>query len=68
VIDSYKPHYLTNYLYELSTSFNSWYAKYSITNELDISRKNQLLQFCCIIKNQLETGLDLLAINTLDEM
>jgi arginyl-tRNA synthetase len=68
VIDSYKPHYLTNYLYELSTSFNSWYAKYSITNELDISRKNQLLEFCSIIKNQLETGLYLLAINTLDEM
>jgi arginyl-tRNA synthetase len=68
VIDSYKPHYLTNYLYELSTSFNSWYAKYSVAKESDRERKNQLLEFCSIIKNQLETGLDLLAINTLDEM
>jgi arginyl-tRNA synthetase len=68
VVESYKPHYLTNYLYELSTSFNSWYAKYSVTNELNLSRKNQLLQFCTIIKNCLEGGLDLLAIETLDEM
>ncbi len=68
VIDSYKPHYLTNYLYDLSTSFNSWYAKYSVNNEPNLERKNQLLKFCIIIKDQLETGLELLAINVLDEM
>ena len=68
VIDSYKPHYLTNYLYDLSTNFNSWYARYSVSNELDLERKSQLLSFCSIIKNQLETGLELLAINVLEEM
>ena len=68
VIESYKPHYLTNYLYELSTSFNSWYAKYSVANETNLERKTQLLRFCGFIKNQLETGLDLLAVKTLEEM
>jgi arginyl-tRNA synthetase len=68
VIESYKPHYLTNYLYELSTSFNSWYAKHSVNNEIDEGRKKQLLSFCSIIKNQLETGLKLLAIEVLEEM
>jgi arginyl-tRNA synthetase len=68
VIDSYKPHYLTNYLYELSTSFNSWYSKHSVNNELDLERKIQLLKFCSITKNQLETGLELLAIDYLEEM
>ena len=68
VIESYKPHYLTNCLYELATSFNSWYAKYSVANETDLERKTQLLNFCVVIKNQLETGLDLLAIKTLEKM
>lgn len=53
-----KPHLLANYLFELSQSFNSFYANNPVLNCEDENRKNFRLQivqkFCLITKTGLE--------------
>lgn len=68
VSQTYKPHILTNFLYDLATRFNSWYAKYSVLNEPNFDRKNALLHFCVLIKKTLGYGLDLLGIESVDKI
>jgi arginyl-tRNA synthetase len=68
VINNYKPHILCNYLFEISTAVNSWYAKYSVSTETHEERKKQLLEFCSFLKNHLMFGLDLLGIDGVEKL
>jgi arginyl-tRNA synthetase len=68
ICQNYKPHHLCNYLFELTTDINSWYSKYSVTNETNESRKYALLLLCEYLKAHLSFGLSLLGINTVDKL
>ncbi len=68
ICQNYKPHHLCNYLFELATDINSWYAKYSVTNEKEKSRRRTLLLFCMYLKEHLSFGLSLLGINTVNKL
>lgn len=68
VCENYKPHLLCNYLFDLATKVNSWYAKYPVATEPDQKRKETLLYFCEYLKDHLKFGLDLLAIDTVDSL
>jgi len=64
----YKPHLLCNYLFELASEINSWYAKYSVSSETDLERKNNLLNLCNILKLHLISALSLLGIDSLEQL
>lgn len=68
ICQNYKPHHLCSYLFELTTDINSWYGKYSVTNERDESRKLTLLILCYYLKQHLSFGLSLLGINTVEKL
>jgi arginyl-tRNA synthetase len=68
VNQSYKPHILTNYLSELSGSINSWYTKYSVTYETNPQRKQAMLVLCQKLIQYQQQILDLLGIETLEEI
>lgn len=65
---SYKPHLLCNHLFELATLVNSWYVKFSVSNEQNLDRKKALICMCLSLKKCLYFGLDLLGIEAVDEM
>jgi arginyl-tRNA synthetase len=65
--EAYKPNLLTDYLYELAQSFNSFYNNVNVIK----SEKNLLksrLNIAAKTAFVIEKGLDLLGIKTLDEM
>jgi len=68
VCNNYKPHIICNYLFELATDVNSWYSKYTVTNETDKERKNALLNFCDITKKHLWSTLELLGIEPVNSL
>jgi arginyl-tRNA synthetase len=68
ICDNYKPHQLCNHLFAVATKINSWYAKYSVSSELDSDRKHELLRLCIIMKNHLWTGLELLGIEPVEKL
>lgn len=68
ICSNYKTHILTNYLFNLATSVNSWYTKYSVNSEQDELRKQALLFMCQELKKNLGFCLDLLAIIPLEEL
>ncbi len=65
---NYKPHHLCSYLFELTSMINSWYAKHSVAGEGDDNRKDALLHFVTKIINHLEYTINLLGIETVDEL
>ena len=65
---TYRPHFLANHLFELATSINSWYSKYSVNSEPDSNRKQALLLMCNQLCKHFELCLDLLGIEVLEEL
>jgi len=62
-----KPHHLCGYLYELATDFSSFYNSDKVlVDEPDVRARRTLL--CARTLLILETGMDLLGIETLAEM
>lgn len=68
VIKNKKPHLICNYLFEYSSLVNSWYTKTSIVNETDQNRKKSLLMMVGYLVNHLTNTLQLLAIDTVDQI
>ena len=60
--------YLTDYLYEICSLFNKFYAKYNIINESDIKIKNSYVAMISLIYNTCLVILDTLAIDTVSKM
>ena len=68
VASTYKPHLLATHLFETATMINSWYSKYSVTNETDVNRKTALLKLCDKLAKHQQQGLELLGIETLESI
>jgi arginyl-tRNA synthetase len=66
ICQNHKIHQLTNHIYELSNAINSWYAKHSVSNEINQERKQALLRMVNILKTHLKMSLDLLGIEILE--
>ena len=68
VFETYKPNVLANYLYELTQTYNSFYAKHSVlqaeTEEKKILRVNITVLFAKVLKE----GLELLGIDVPEEV
>lgn len=64
-INELSPHILANYLFEVTQEFNRFYEKNRV---LDHERQNQRIYLLYLFKNQLESGLGVLGIPTVDSM
>ncbi|NIM47565.1 MAG: arginine--tRNA ligase [Candidatus Aenigmarchaeota archaeon] len=67
VLKELKPHYVANYLYELSDAFNRFYQTLPVLNSEE-NLKNARLKLVDAVKTVLETGLKLLGIPILEKM
>lgn len=64
----YKPHYLTNHLFDVASSINSWYTKYSVTSETNKVRKQSMVLLCKWLVNYQKMVLGVLNIQTLESI
>ncbi len=63
------PHYICNYLYELSKSYMSFYEHCPINNgSIPEATKQSRLVLCCLVAKTLETGLEILGIEVMEKM
>ncbi|MCY4329734.1 MAG: arginine--tRNA ligase [Endozoicomonadaceae bacterium] len=63
------PHFLCTYLYELAGNFMSFYECCPVSRQnIDTNVKNSRLQLCLFAANVLKVGLNLLGINTVEQM
>ncbi|AOE49869.1 arginine--tRNA ligase [Kangiella sediminilitoris] len=67
-IEKRAPHFLCEHLYNLAQEFSSFYQKQHILKEPDDAKRASLLQLSSICLKQLEMGLELLGIETLERM
>ena len=65
---NYKPHLLAGYLFSLATMINKWYTQVSVSNEEDMERRQSLLFFCQYLAKHMQQTLNLLGIETLDNL
>ena len=64
----YKPHVVTNYLWELANAYSGFYQNCPVLKaETDSLRRSRLL-LCDLTARTLKTGLDLLGIRTVEQM
>jgi arginyl-tRNA synthetase len=62
------PHLLCGYLYELASTFSSFYKNCPVLNAESESSRNSRLQLCLLTARILKQGLSLLGIGTLERM
>lgn len=67
VTESLKPHFIANYLYELSQIFSEFYHKCPVLQAEEEIKKSRLVLVSCV-KQVLKNGLELLGIDTLEKM
>jgi len=67
-LKNYKIHLICTYLYELSKSFNSFYAECSVLNANDENLKNARVKLCQAVKITISKGLGLIGIEAPDSM
>ena len=67
-VEKRAPHFLCEHLYNLAQEFSSFYQKQHILKEADESKRASLLKLSSICLQQLEMGLELLGIETLERM
>ena len=62
------PHKVCEYIYELSNNFNKFYNDTRIISEEDEAKKASWLALINLVKNILETCLDLLGMESVERM
>ncbi|WP_223670721.1 arginine--tRNA ligase [Kangiella shandongensis] len=67
-IEKRAPHFLCEHLYNLAQDFSSFYQKQHILKEPDELKRASLLKLSSICLAQMEIGLELLGIETLERM
>jgi len=67
VLDDYKPNFLCNYLYEASVKFNAFYENCPVLQSEEPTRSSRLA-LCQLTAAVLKKGLDLLGIETIEQM
>ena len=68
VVDKLTPNLIANYVYELTQMFSTYYHDFSILNSGDEELKNMRLQLIANIGLVMKKCLELLGIDTIDEM
>ena len=66
-MENYSPHHIANYLYDISSGFNAFYAN---TKILDEENKDYKYNICVVKKfaDTMKKGLDILGIETVEKM
>ncbi|HTV41194.1 MAG TPA: arginine--tRNA ligase [Candidatus Sulfotelmatobacter sp.] len=67
VADEYRPNFLSNYLYELAGKFTSFYENCPVL-KADPETRNSRLVICDLTARVLKQGLEVLGIETVDQM
>jgi len=67
-IDNYSPHLLCTYLHSLASAFASFYESCPVLAAEDEATMNSRLALCDLAARTLSTGLDLLGIDSLEQM
>ncbi len=67
-VEKRAPHYLCEHLYSLAQEYSSFYQKQHIMKEEDKEKQASLLRLSQVCMQQLEMGLNLLGIDTLERM
>lgn len=67
-VEKRAPHFLCEHLYNLAQEFSSFYQKQHILKEADELKRASLLRLSSICLSQMEIGLQLLGIETLERM
>ena len=68
VCEDLEPHKLCTYIYELSNEFNRFYHGTKILGEEDETKKNSYIALINLVKNVLETSIDILGFSAPDRM
>ncbi len=66
--ETYKPHLLTNYLFELAQIFNSFYQTVPVLNAASVEQKTSRLNLVKGFSQVIKNGLHLLGIQTFERM
>jgi arginyl-tRNA synthetase len=67
-IDKYSPHRLCTYLYELATSFSSFYEQCSVLKAETETERTSRLMLCDLTARVMQTGLNVLGIEAPEQM
>ena len=67
-IATYKPNILSEHVYNLNQSMNTWYANTSVKNEANETRRATLLRLCELFCQVQKQSLQLLGIDVLEQM
>ena len=67
VVEDYRPNFLCNYLYDLAGRFTSFYENCPVLKS-EAERRTSRLVLCDLTARVLKQGLDVLGIETLDQM
>jgi arginyl-tRNA synthetase len=67
VADDYKPNWLTSYLYDLAYKFSTFYQNCPVLQSAEPTRSSRLL-LCKLTADVMQRGLNLLGIETIEQM
>ncbi len=67
-VDKRAPHFLCEHVYQLAQAFSSFYQQQHILSESDATKQASLLALVSMCLSQLEYGVNLLGIETLERM
>ncbi len=67
-VEKRAPHFLCEHVYQLAQAFSSFYQQQHILSEADKTKQASLLALVSMCLSQLEYGVNLLGIETLDRM
>ncbi|MBT3948806.1 arginine--tRNA ligase [Candidatus Parcubacteria bacterium] len=67
-LESYNPSTITRYCFDLAKSFNDFYNKHSVLNASSPDLVQARLKLCALVSGTLKKSLDLLTIDTVEEM
>src|SRR5213075_264208 len=67
VADEFRPNFLCNYLYELAGKFTSFYENCPVLKSEGVTRESRLV-LCDLTAKVLQQGLNVLGIETLEQM
>ncbi len=68
VAEEYRPNYLCNYLFELAEKFSSFYENCPVLKADDAATRDSRLALCDLTARVLKQGLDVLGIETVEQM
>jgi arginyl-tRNA synthetase len=68
VAEEYRPNFLCNYLFELAGKFTSFYENCPVLKAEDATKRESRLALCDLAARVLKQGLDVLGIETVEQM